>query len=67
MRGTADVITLDAVYDTASLQQNMYTAIFVEEGTLLAERCFGACAVDIPVCASGKTGGTLAACLDLTP
>jgi hypothetical protein len=65
VQGTADVITLDAVYDTASLQQNMYTALFVEEGVLLAERCFGACAVNVPVCASGKTGGALAACLAL--
>ena len=62
VKGTADVISLDAVYDSTLLKQNMYTALFVEEGILVANRCMDACAIRVPVCASGKVGGTLAAC-----
>ena len=38
VKGTTDVITLDAVYDTAGLAVNTYTALFVEEGILVANR-----------------------------
>lgn len=56
VKGTSDVISLDAVYDTAGLQQNMYTAVFAEEGILVAQTCFSGCRLTVPVCISGRTG-----------
>lgn len=56
VKGTADVINLDTVYDTADLQTNVYTAAFVEDGVLLAKMQHGGARVTIPVKASGQTG-----------
>lgn len=56
VKGTTDVINLDAVYDAASLSANMYTALFVEEGVLLAKRCYGAYKSTITLCGAGITG-----------
>ena len=56
VKGTADVIALDTVYDTADLQTNVYTAAFVEDGVLLAKMQHGGARVTIPVKASGQTG-----------
>jgi hypothetical protein len=65
VKGTSDVISLDTVYDTTDLVNNIYTAVFLEEGVLVANRCYSACQVTVPICISGKTGGELAACLNL--
>ena len=55
VKGSIDVINMDAVYDSTSLEQNIYTALFVEEGILAVQRCTHTCAVEIPVCVSGRT------------
>lgn len=56
VKGTADVISLDTVYDTADLQTNVYTAAFVEDGVLLAKMQHGGARITLPVFASGMTG-----------
>ena len=55
VKGSIDVINMDAVYDSTSLEQNIYTALFIEEGVLAVQRCTHTCKVSIPVCASGRT------------
>lgn len=56
--GTSDVISLDAVYDTASLSVNTYTAMFAEEGLLVFNPCGNGVQVEIAVTAGvyGRTG-----------
>lgn len=67
-KGTADVISLDAVYDAASLSTNTYTGLFFEEGILLHQNCYDAKLVTIPVCAGGITGAANnSSCFNLTP
>lgn len=56
VKGTSDVITLNAVYDAASLSTNVYTALFFEQGLLVANMCNEARLVTIPVCNAGRTG-----------
>jgi hypothetical protein len=64
VKGTADVINLNAVYDAASLVQNIYTALFYEQGILVAQMCYRAYAVTVPICSSGHTGSAnVAACM----
>jgi len=55
VKGSIDVINMDAVYDSTGLQSNTYTALFIEEGLLPVQRCTHTCAVSIPVCVSGRT------------
>lgn len=63
VKGVQDVIQLDAVYDTAGLQENTYTATFFEEGILVAKTCHGGCRISLPLCISGRTGAAdLTAC-----
>lgn len=40
VRGNADVITLDTVYDSTLLAQNKTTQLFTEQGILVAKTCF---------------------------
>ena len=56
IHGTTDVISLDAVYDSQSLLSNTYTALFAEEGWLLAQMCYESVKVTINTCATGQTG-----------
>lgn len=64
VRAVQDVITLDAVYDSAGLTTNTYTALFFEEGTATYRTCHGGCRVSLPVCVSGQTGAAdLSGCL----
>jgi hypothetical protein len=56
VKGTADVVNLSAVYDAASLANNVYTGLFVEQGVLVAQLCPEAFKVTLPVCAGGRTG-----------
>jgi hypothetical protein len=56
VKGTADVINLNAVYDAASLAVNEYTALFFEQGILVAQMCYESLAITIPVCTAGRTG-----------
>lgn len=53
-KGTADVISLDSVYDSPNLEANQYTALFIEEGILAVQKCTHTCAITLPVCVSGK-------------
>lgn len=52
----ADVINLDGVYDHASLIENIYTAIFTEEGWQVCSRCLQSYVVTVPLCANGISG-----------
>ncbi len=61
VRGGTDVINLDAVYDAASLSTNDYTALFFEEGVLLAQRCYKARLITANIVSGGFTGGQTAA------
>ncbi len=64
VKGTTDVINLDTVYDSQSLQQNMFTALFTEEGIGLANTCFDSFVVTLPTCASGRVGAAdITSCL----
>jgi hypothetical protein len=66
VKGMADVINLNAVYDAASLVVNIYTALFFEQGILVANMCYDASLVTLPVCNSGRTGAGDLTC-DTTP
>jgi hypothetical protein len=56
VKGVSDIISLNAVYDTASLVTNVYTALFVEEGVLVTKTCYAGCKLTIPVCGAGQVG-----------
>lgn len=53
---SADVITLDGVYDHASLIKNMYTSLFTEEGWQVCKRCGDSYVLTIPLCPNGLSG-----------
>jgi hypothetical protein len=64
IKGTTDIINLDAVYDSTNLAVNTYTALFTEEGVLVAPQCFDSYLLDLPTCASGRTGAAdITSCL----
>lgn len=72
VKGSADVINIDSVYDSTGLAENVFTALFMEEGILAVQRCTHTCAYTLPVCVSGRTGAQdLTACYlfgaDTTP
>lgn len=56
VKGGQDVITLDTVYDSTLLGQNDYTALFTEEGYLVAKRGHDARVVTVPLNPTGGTG-----------
>ena len=56
VKGSQDVITLDTVYDSVLLAQNDYTALFTEEGYLVAKRGHDARVVTVPLNPNGGTG-----------
>ena len=56
VKGTADVINLTAVYDAAELAKNMYTALFFEQGILMAKLCYESYKVTLPICTAGRSG-----------
>lgn len=55
VKGAADVITLDTIYDSVGLGQNNYTALFTEEGYLMAKMCHDSRVVTVNVCPDGAT------------
>lgn len=57
VRGSSDIITLDAVYDSALFKVNQFTALFTEEGWLVAKAGHDSRVVTIPICADGATHG----------
>lgn len=56
VKGTTDVISLDAVYDSQTLLTNTFTALFAEEGVLVVNTCWDSIKATISTCASGRTG-----------
>lgn len=57
VKGTADVISLDTVYDSVGLSTNTYTAAFFEEGLFVANTCGSGRKVQINVAELfGRTG-----------
>jgi hypothetical protein len=65
VRGRADVINIDAVYDSTGLEANMYTALFMEEGILAVQRCTHTCKFTLQLCATGRVGAAdIDTCLD---
>jgi hypothetical protein len=55
--GGSDVITLDTLYDSTMLGKNDYTALFTEEGVLVAKRGHDSRVVTVPISPSGQTAG----------
>ena len=63
---TSPVINLGTIHSAAQLTLNQYTALFVEEGFNVLERCFESLLITVPTCPSGTTGAATGAC-DSTP
>jgi hypothetical protein len=59
VRGSADVITIDGLYDSATLATNRYTALFMEEGLCVGKRCFDARLIRVNLCPNGAVGPLL--------
>lgn len=62
VKGTADIINLSTIYDAASLQQNVYTGLFTEQGLLVAHQKFHADLVTLPICNAGRSGAADLTC-----
>lgn len=62
----APVINLGTIHSAAQLVNNQYTALFVEEGFNLIERCFESLVLTVNTCPSGTTGAANVVC-DVTP
>lgn len=56
VKGVSPVINLSGIYDKASLEVNEFTALFVEQGLLVAQVQYDADLVTLPLCAGGRTG-----------
>lgn len=54
VRGVADVIKLDTIYDSVNLKKNDYVHLFVEQGTLMANPCGDGRRLSIPFLANGR-------------
>jgi hypothetical protein len=59
IKGQADVITIDGLYDSTTLAQNRYTALFMEEGLLVGKKCWESRLLLIDACPNGQTGGSI--------
>jgi len=57
LRGVSDVITLDTLYDSQLLATNDYTALFTEEGSLIAKQCGDSRVITVSLFTNGGTGG----------
>lgn len=55
VKGVDDTIRLETVYDSAKLSTNQYTALFTEEGVLIAKVCPDSRRVVYPLCPTGAT------------
>lgn len=61
LRGSDDTIRLDTIYDSTNLSTNRYTALFTEEGVLVAQVCNGGSRVYTTVlCPTGITAAPVA-------
>lgn len=66
VRGGADVITLDTIYDSVNLSENDFTALFTEEGMLMAKLGHDSRSVTVAICPDGTTGGSIQLACDGT-
>jgi soluble cytochrome b562 len=57
VKGGADIITLDTIYDSVKLGTNDFTALFSEEGWLVAKMGHDSRVVTVPICPDGATHG----------
>ena len=55
--GSQGVITLESVFDSALVEQNIYTQLFTEEGWLVAKRFHDSRVVTVNIDPSGLTAG----------
>ena len=53
--GTQAVITLENVFDSALVEQNIYTQLFTEEGWLVAKRFHDSRLITVNICPDGMT------------
>lgn len=61
LRGSDDTIRLETIYDSAKLATNQYTALFTEEGVLVAQVCNGGSrVVEVQICPNGVTAAPVA-------
>jgi hypothetical protein len=61
LRGSDDTIRLETIYDSTNLATNRYTALFTEEGVLVAQVCNGGSrVVEVRACPSGVTAAPVA-------
>jgi hypothetical protein len=56
MRGSADIITLDNIYDSVNLGVNDFIALFTEEGLMTIKMCHDSRVVTVSICPDGATG-----------
>lgn len=54
-KGVDDTIRLETVYDSTKLSTNQYTALFTEEGVLVAQTCPDSRRLVYPFCPTGAT------------
>lgn len=57
VRGTSDIVTLDTIYDSVGLGTNDFTALFTEEGYLVAKLGHDSRVVTVNICPDGATHG----------
>ena len=55
VKGGNGIIDLSAIYDSVGLTDNIYTAAFTEESTLLIKKCYPSLKATIPLCPTGTT------------
>lgn len=60
VRGSDSVIRLDTIYDSTNLATNRYTALFSEEGVLVAKRGHDARVYEVQIEPQGATGAQVA-------
>lgn len=60
VKGVDDTIRLETVYDSVKLSTNQYTALFTEEGVLVAQVCPDSRRVVYPLCPTGATTESVA-------
>jgi hypothetical protein len=66
--GQQDIITLDAVYDSTNLRQNIFTRLFTEDAYLLLNRCGRSFKITVTdLCANGALGPFRDACPPALP
>ena len=56
VRGTKNIFSIDALYDSAMLKDNKFTVRFQEEGYTQIKRTCDSRLITIPVCSSGEAG-----------